>query len=159
MKDNSRRLTKMAHRLVIQIPEELEDGILYVSMQFGTVVHRCACGCGEEVVTPLGPAEWQLSYDGRSISLAPSIGNWSFPCRSHYWIESGKVCWTRGFSMNEISQVRTKARNRRQNFYLDGTVEPLDQEANEVATEESFSDKKNGIWHRALSKFQDWFWK
>ena len=55
----------LAHKFVDSIPEELEDGVLYVSVPFGTVVHKCACGCGEEVVTPLGPAEWRLTYDGR----------------------------------------------------------------------------------------------
>ena len=47
------------------VPKQLDDGVLYVSIRFGTVVHRCACGCGEEVVTPLGPSEWTLTYDGR----------------------------------------------------------------------------------------------
>ena len=75
------------------VPKQLDDGVLYVSIRFGTVVHRCACGCGEEVVTPLGPSEWTLTYDGRTVSLAPSIGNWSFPCRSHYWIDEGNVRW------------------------------------------------------------------
>ena len=72
---------RLRHEFVDHIPEQLDDGVLYVSIRFGTVVHRCACGCGEEVVTPLGPAEWRLTYDGRTVSLEPSVGNWSFPCR------------------------------------------------------------------------------
>ena len=73
-----RRAMKLAHEFVDSIPEELEDGVLYVSIRFGTVVHKCACGCGEEVVTPLGPAEWRLTYDGKTVSLAPSIGKLEF---------------------------------------------------------------------------------
>ncbi|MCY4537222.1 MAG: DUF6527 family protein [Chloroflexi bacterium] len=99
------------------IPKQLDDSVLYVSMHFGTVVHRCACGCGEEVVTPLGPAEWSLAYDGRSISLAPSVGNWNFRCRSHYWIEEGRVRWAHGFSEDEIALVRQEARERRMGYY------------------------------------------
>ncbi|WP_353963011.1 DUF6527 family protein [Streptomyces sp. NBC_00365] len=38
-----------------------------------------SCGCGRKVVTPLAPQEWKLTLDGVSVSLHPSIGNWSFP--------------------------------------------------------------------------------
>lgn len=108
---------RLRHEFVDYIPGQLDDGVLYVSMRFGTVVHRCACGCGEEVVTPLGPAEWRLTYDGRTISLAPSVGNWSFRCRSHYWIDEGRVRWARGFSEDEVALVRQEARERRMGYY------------------------------------------
>lgn len=84
---------KMRHRFVEFIPDELEDGILYISITYATVLHKCCCGCGNEVVTPLSPSDWQLTFDGETISLFPSIGNWSFPCRSHYWIRKDKVVW------------------------------------------------------------------
>ena len=108
---------RLRHEFVDYIPEQLDDSVLYVSIRFGTVVHRCACGCGEEVVTPLGPAEWKLTYDGRTISLAPSIGNWSFRCRSHYWIDEGSVRWARGFSEDEVGVVRKEARKRRSGYF------------------------------------------
>jgi len=60
---------------------------------FGTVVHKCCCGCGNEVVTPLSQTDWQLSFDGESISLYPSIGNRNFKCKSHYWIKNNNVIW------------------------------------------------------------------
>jgi len=34
------------------------------------------------VVTPLSPTGWSLIFDGETVSLYPSIGNWNFPCRS-----------------------------------------------------------------------------
>lgn len=108
---------RLRHEFVDYIPEQLDDSVLYVSVRFGTVVHRCACGCGDEVVTPLGPAEWRLTYDGRTISLAPSIGNWSFRCRSHYWVDEGRVRWARGFSEDEVALVRQEARRRRMGYY------------------------------------------
>ena len=108
---------RLRHEFVDYIPKQMDDGILYVSLRFGTAVHRCACGCGEEVVTPLGPVEWRLTYDGRTLSLAPSIGNWSFPCRSHYWIDEGNVRWARGFSEAEVALVRHEARTRRDGYY------------------------------------------
>ena len=108
---------RLRHEFVDFVPKRLDDGVLYVSIRFGTAVHRCACGCGEEVVTPLGPAEWKLTYDGRTVSLAPSIGNWNFPCRSHYWIDEGNVRWARGFPEAEVALVRQEARKRRDGYY------------------------------------------
>lgn len=85
----------MKHQFVEFIPDELEDGILYVSITYATVLHKCGCGCGNEVVTPLSPMDWQLTFNGETISLFPSIGNWSFPCRSHYWIRKNEVVWVK----------------------------------------------------------------
>ena len=86
--------------------EGLQDGMIYVSIAFATVVHKCCCGCGNEVVTPLSPTDWQLIFDGRSISLNPSIGNWNFPCQSHYWIKRNRVQWVRRWSREEIKAGR-----------------------------------------------------
>lgn len=85
----------MQHKFVEFIPDKLEDGMLYVSITYATVLHKCGCGCGNEVVTPLSPSDWQLIFNGETISLFPSIGNWSFPCRSHYWIRNNKIVWAR----------------------------------------------------------------
>ena len=77
----------LAHKFVKIVPEELDEHTIYVSTDYTTVVHLCCCGCGREVVTPLSPTDWTLIYDGVSVSLSPSIGNWSFECQSHYWID------------------------------------------------------------------------
>ena len=53
------------------IPEIIEEGILYISIPFETVIHKCCCGCGNEVVTPLSPSQWKLTFDGVSITLDP----------------------------------------------------------------------------------------
>lgn len=108
---------RLRHEFVDYVPKLLDDGVLYVSIRFGTAVHRCACGCGQQVVTPLGPAEWKVTYDGRTVSLAPSIGNWSYPCRSHYWIDEGRVRWACAFSESEVTHVRQEARARRTGYY------------------------------------------
>lgn len=85
------RHTQLEPRFVKGIPRDLEAGVLYVSMEYGTAVHSCCCGCGHEVVTPLTPTDWCLTFNGETISLWPSIGNWNLPCRSHYVIESNRV--------------------------------------------------------------------
>lgn len=88
------------------MPVELEDGILYISIPFKTAIHKCCCGCGNKVVTPLAPTEWKLTFDGETVSLNPSIGNWSFPCQSHYWIRRNHIDWSRKFSKAEVAAVR-----------------------------------------------------
>ena len=137
---------RLRHEIVDHIPEQLDDGVLYVSIRFGTVVHRCACGCGAEVVTPLGPGEWRLTYDGRTITLEPSIGNWSFPCRSHYWIDEGLVRWAGGFSEAEVALVRQKARTRRNSYYQ--------TERAEVPGRDGQHGSRRSIWEkiRALGR-------
>jgi|GEM_PF-1496866 len=85
----------LTHKFVDSVPDMLEEDVLYVSIRFRTVIHKCCCGCGNQVVTPLSPSDWKLTFDGRSISLCPSIGNWKFPCQSHYWIKCNKVEWVR----------------------------------------------------------------
>lgn len=103
----SPRRQAMTHRFVEYVPDELEDGVLYVSIPFATVTHRCCCGCRQEVVTPLTPTDWSLVFDGETVSLTPSIGNWSFKCRSHYWIEKGRVIWARAWTDREIDAGRS----------------------------------------------------
>src|SRR5688572_24441134 len=83
--------SRLTHRFVRSIPRELEPGVLYVSMEYATAIHACCCGCGNQVVTPFTPTDWQMSFDGEGISLTPSIGNWGFPCRSHYFIRKDRV--------------------------------------------------------------------
>jgi len=96
----------MKHKFVDTIPDVLEDNTVYISIRYSTVVHKCACGCGNEVVTPLSPHDWQLTYNGETISLFPSIGNWSLPCRSHYWIRKNEIEWAETWSNEMIRRNR-----------------------------------------------------
>jgi len=104
-------------QFVTQIPERLEDGVLYISAEYSTAAHRCMCGCGKEVVTPLTPTDWSLSYDGDTVSLSPSIGNWSFPCRSHYWIRRNRVQWAGDMPQSLINAGRVKDRRDKAAYY------------------------------------------
>lgn len=112
-----KRSAAVAHKFVKIIPDELEELTLYVSMDYATAVHMCCCGCGREVVTPLSPTDWTLIYDGVSISLSPSIGNWSFECRSHYWIRKSKVRWAKRWSRNRIDAGRAQDRRLKVRYY------------------------------------------
>ena len=107
----------LAHEFVKAIPNGLNERTLYVSLDYATVVHKCCCGCGREVVTPLTPTDWALTYDGVSISLNPSIGNWSFKCRSHYWISKSTVRWARQWSSSRIAAGRARDRRLKERYY------------------------------------------
>jgi hypothetical protein len=89
------------------IPEKLNSGLLYVSRRYRTSSHLCCCGCGLEVVTPLNAAKWTLSeHDDGSVSLSPSVGNWSFPCKSHYWVRRNQIQWAARISPAQIAAVQ-----------------------------------------------------
>lgn len=58
------RQTALPPQFVEFIPEQLEDGVLYISERHGTAIHLCCCGCGTELVTPLNPAGWTGALGG-----------------------------------------------------------------------------------------------
>jgi uncharacterized protein DUF6527 len=111
--------TVLTHEFVEHIPNDLRDGTIYVSITFATVTHKCCCGCGNEVVTPLSPTDWQLIFDGESISLYPSIGNWNFDCHSHYWIKHNRVKWAPRLSREEIDTGRYWDRLAKERYFND----------------------------------------
>ncbi len=57
------------------LPKYLSPGILYVSDEYQVAGHLCCCGCGNKVITPLGPAEWSVTEQDGNPSMWPSIGN------------------------------------------------------------------------------------
>lgn len=91
------------HQFVRYMPDVLSPGILYISMEHATASHLCICGCGEEVVTPFAPAQWKMTFDGETVSLSPSVGNWLQRCRSHYVIRDGKVIEAGPWSDEQIA--------------------------------------------------------
>lgn len=78
---------------VTYIPEakDMEQGIMYVSLPYKTANHLCLCGCGNQTITPLNENGWRfaMSHSDGKISLTPSVGNYGFPCKSHYIITNG----------------------------------------------------------------------
>ena len=78
-------------------PERLKQGIIYISKDRDIAAHLCCCGCGQETITPLKPLNsdgWKFSDTNGLVTLSPSIGNFSSPCRSHYFIRNNKIVWT-----------------------------------------------------------------
>ncbi len=114
----------LRHEFVDYIPDQIEEGTLYVSIPYATAVHKCCCGCGNEVVTPFTPTDWRLTFDGESISLQPSIGNWSFPCKSHYWVRQNRVEWAPKWSRRQIETGRQRDSARKAQYFKGGPAEP-----------------------------------
>lgn len=104
------KIKQISPEYVEFIPEHIEEGVLYISERYSTAVHKCCCGCGREVVTPLSQVEWSVKRNGGRISLWPSIGNWSYPCRSHYVIRDSRVLEAKALTEREIQRVKANDR-------------------------------------------------
>ena len=141
----------LKHEFVEFIPDRLEDGMIYISVIYATAAHKCCCGCGSEVNTPLSPTDWRLIFDGASISLEPSIGNWNFPCRSHYWVSHSKVIWAQRWSQDTIDAERAKDRQAKERYFTPEVpvailTRPAPPECPVPTT------PKAGFWRRLMSK-------
>lgn len=108
---------KIQHRFVECIPDSIDSGVLYISISYATAIHLCICGCGKEVVTPFSPTDWRLIFDGETVSLTPSIGNWSFPCRSHYFIKRNRIEVASNMSQRTIDRNREYDRQLKNHQY------------------------------------------
>jgi Family of unknown function (DUF6527) len=109
--------TVLAYEFVEFIPDELKERTLYISTTYCTAVHKCCCGCGREVVTPLSPAGWELTFDGKTVSLYPSIGSWTLPCQSHYFITKNKVEWAQKWTRKQIARGRAQEARAKERYY------------------------------------------
>ena len=140
-----KRETPFRHEFVEFMPPQLEPGVVYVSIEYATASHLCACGCGMKVVTPISPTDWQLSFDGDTISLHPSIGNWSYPCRSHYIIRRNRALWAGDMSEEDIARGRVHDRLVK-GRYFDKPVQPVVT----PAAPEASPPPKRKWWQRLL---------
>ena len=105
------------HKFVEFIPDVIEEGVLYISIEYCTAIHKCVCGCGNEVVTPLSPTDWEITFNGKTVSLNPSIGNWSFKCQSHYFITRNKIRFARRWKDWEIEEGRKSDSGNKESYF------------------------------------------
>jgi hypothetical protein len=131
------------------IPEELEERTLYVAAKYRTVVHLCCCGCGRKVVTPLSPVSWKLTFDGVSITLYPSVGNWNLPCQSHYCIENNRVRWAARWTRSQIEAGRSAEERARAEYYGEQLPRSQHVPGSNIATPEGIAEARpKGLWRR-----------
>jgi hypothetical protein len=58
-----------------------------------------------------------MTFDGETISLAPSIGNWMLKCRSHYVIDHGEVIMAGPWSDRQVEAERRRDQAAKAHFY------------------------------------------
>jgi hypothetical protein len=133
----------LQYRFVEFIPDTIEEGVIYISFQYCTAIHKCVCGCDNEVVTPLSPTDWELTFNGKTISLYPSIGNWSFECQSHYWIRGSQIKHAGKWENSEIRSNRKHGKNAKDIYYGGNNISVEEQ----IAPLDSKKDKISG-WAR-----------
>jgi hypothetical protein len=66
-------------------------------------------------LTPIS-TDWRITLMAIPVSFFPSIGNWSYPCRSHYWIKNGLVLWAEDWSDEEMRTSRAVAGDESRNI-------------------------------------------
>ena len=142
----------LAYEFVEFIPDELKERTLYISPTYSTAVHKCCCGCGREVVTPLSPTGWQLTFDGKTVSLYPSIGSWSLPCQSHYFIMKNKVIWARKWTEKQIAKDRAKEARAKETYYAK-TQPPVAVAETPSILALASTKRKESLWQ----KVKNWF--
>lgn len=147
------RQTWIRPEFVTFAPHVLAPGVLYISIEYATVLHLCCCGCGNKVVTPLAPGRWSLTYDGKTVSLEPSVGNWSFPCQSHYWVERNAVIWDRRFTGAEIAAVRSV--DRRDMARAGRRAAPHEQLHTPAGRVPAHGQATTSWWRRLLQRFRN----
>ena len=141
--------TYLEPRFVKRVPDVLEPGIIYVSMEFGTAIHSCCCGCGIKVVTPLEPDQWRLTYDGDTITLRPSVGNWDFPCQSHYLVTRNRVEEAEWWSRRRIQAARQLQKNSGDAF------SGIEEDQPGMTESRITNSKPRGLFQRIASLFRD----
>ena len=134
----------LEHKFVEFIPDKVEEGILYISIEYCTTIHKCVCGCGNEVVTPLSPTDWRLSFNGKTVSLYPSIGNWNFDCQSHYWIKNNKIEFSDRWTKDQIDFGRENDMEKKVEYFK------------KVKSSEEIliKDERVNIWRKILNFFK-----
>ena len=148
----------LEHRFVRNVPRELDPGVLYISMDYATAVHSCCCGCGDRVVTPFTPTDWRMTFDGESISLHPSVGNWNQKCRSHYVIQRNRVLEAGAWSNTQIDAERRRDKEAKAVHYSEqkevqtGVAWSSDGHASTTAMQGK-AQPALSIW----SRFKSWF--
>jgi hypothetical protein len=153
------RHKSLEHRFVRTVPRDIEPGVLYVSMDYATAVHSCCCGCGERIVTPFTPTDWKMTFDGETISLHPSVGNWQLRCRSHYVVHEGRVLEAGNWTAAEVAAgLRREQAAKRRYYQQQGSSRPEAEvqspgllsvdapRADQEATERQQARGSGGVW-------------
>jgi hypothetical protein len=139
------------------IPNQLQEGVLYISEKYSTAIHKCCCGCGKEVVTPLTPVDWKLNKEGNNVTLYPSIGNWNYPCQSHYWIRKNRVEWAMAMSKQHIIRIQERDKRDKELYVIQTNASKIE---NQSSADNLGSETKNKFWlYSLLITLKEWWYR
>ena len=82
-----------------------------------------------------------MSFDGETVSLRPSIGNWTLKCRSHYVIDRGKVIEAGPWSNEQVEAERRRDRAAKARFYGQSPQA-------ELSVQPAMPKTTSGFWRR-----------
>ena len=146
-------LSSLKHEFVESFPDDLKNGTIYVSVVYATAAHKCCCGCGEKVITPISPKGWTLTFNGEVISLYPSIGNWNFGCQSHYWIKDNGIVWIDDRAEEDFSTAGADAASAKA-ASGDSASESTFHDPTKGADKPMKPKQKESLWQKA----KKWKW-
>jgi hypothetical protein len=97
-----------------------------------------------------------MTFDGETVSLCPSIGNWSFACCSHYIIERGRVIKAGNWTEEKVEANRQRDKAAKSLYYeaseQEGAVRPtLESPIISQVAEPELSFAKR--WLQAFKRF------
>jgi hypothetical protein len=95
---------KFVYEQADPIPKLMKPGVVYHDTEFELAELLCPCGCGHRI-TLLVPDGHQISVDGTTPSVSPSIAVCDAPCGSHFFIREGEVDWLAAFSPSRSASV------------------------------------------------------
>ena len=98
-------------------------------------------------MTPFTPTDRKMTIDGETVSLDPSIGNWTLAGRSHYVIKRGRVIEAGPWTDKQVEAERHRDRAAKARFY--GVPEPTEPVAT-AGQAEPPSQAKPGFVSRIL---------
>jgi Family of unknown function (DUF6527) len=82
-----------------------------------------------------------MTFDGEMVSLSPSIGNWNFACRSHYFIRRGRIVEATTWTGQQVEANRRKDRAAKADYYgtfeLTDVVKPIPEPPHQAETSKS----------------------
>ncbi|MBI4938990.1 MAG: hypothetical protein HY846_12400 [Nitrosomonadales bacterium] len=106
-----------------------------------------------KVVTSLSPARWKLYRDGDLVTLHPSIGNWDFPCRSHYWIRRNRIVWSGTITKQQIQRVKERDKRDMERYIAQANLHKNEEASTNTATKQGQNKRNENaslitLWHR-----------
>lgn len=150
------KLVTITPQFVELMPPEIQEGVIYISEKYATAIHKCCCGCGMKVVTALSPARWQLRREGNLVALYPSIGNWDFPCRSHYWIRRNRVIWSGSLTQQEVRRVKERDKRAITNHVLQSNKRKIEDVMKQSKPDQTLSTISQSNSKSLWQLFREW---